>query len=212
MRSTDQTFTERARRAQIVDCAIEVIAESGYPQASVRKIADRAGVAMSVVLYHFGTKDDLVAAVVSECYRSLLTMMLPAVEAESSAIGKLIAHIRTHLSYIDTNRAHQTAIMEIANGFRGRAGQRIADLPVDPAHLESLAKVDLDVIFRLGVESGEFRRLSPDSMAMAVRGALGVSLLRVAADTTFDLAAYGDDLIDAFVRAVTADDPSSTGE
>ncbi|MFT4125431.1 MAG: TetR/AcrR family transcriptional regulator [Gordonia sp. (in: high G+C Gram-positive bacteria)] len=211
MRSRDGTFTERARRAQIVDCAIETIAELGYPQASVRKIADRAGVAMSVVLYHFGNKDELVAAVVSECYRSLLTMMVPAVAAQETAAGKLAAHIRTHLHYIGTNRAHQTSIMEIANGFRGRGGERLADLPIDPEHLGALAEVDLDVIFRLGVESGEFRPLSPDSMAMAVRGALGVALLRVTADDAFDVAAYGDDLVDAFLRASVATD-GSTGK
>lgn len=205
MRSDSPTFTERARRSQIVACAIEVIAELGYPQASVRKIADRAGVAMSVVLYHFGNKAELVAAVVSECYRSLLEMMVPAVEAEASAPDKLSAHIRTHLTYIATNRAHQTAIMEIANGFRGPHGERMADLPVEPEHLDGLAKVDLEVIIRQGVDSGQFRHLSPESIAMAVRGALGVALLRTTSDDTFDLVAYGDDLIDAFLRACAPD-------
>ena len=46
MRSKDgsSTFTETARRAQIVEYAIEAIAELGYHQASVRKIAERVGV------------------------------------------------------------------------------------------------------------------------------------------------------------------------
>ena len=75
------TFTEDARRTQIVDCAIEVIAELGYGAASIRKIADHVGVAMSVVLYHFGNKDVLVAALVARGYDTLLAAMVPAVEA-----------------------------------------------------------------------------------------------------------------------------------
>lgn len=51
-------------RIPIVECAIEVIAELGFAQASIRKIADRVGIAMSTVLYHFGNRDNLVDAVV----------------------------------------------------------------------------------------------------------------------------------------------------
>ncbi|MGH2551254.1 MAG: TetR/AcrR family transcriptional regulator, partial [Thermomicrobiales bacterium] len=47
-----ESFTRTARKAQIVACAIDVIAEVGYQQASIRKIADRVGIAMSAVLYH----------------------------------------------------------------------------------------------------------------------------------------------------------------
>jgi AcrR family transcriptional regulator len=100
VRSDDErspTFTQSARRAQIVGCAIEVIAEVGYPQASIRKIADRVGVAMSAVLYHFGNKDNLVDAIVEEMYRTALSTVVPAMEAESTATGKLNAYIRANV-------------------------------------------------------------------------------------------------------------------
>lgn len=204
MRSRQPTFTETARRAQIINCGIEVIAESGFAQASMRKIADRAGVAMSVVAYYFGHKDDLVAAIVSECYARLIAMMLPAVEAQDTAAGQLAAHIRTHLRYIDTCRSHQVAITEIANTFRGRDGKRLADLNIDPAHRDALARIDLEVIFRLGLETGEFRDLPVESMALAVRSAIGGATLKATTDPGFDPVAYGEVLIDLFVRAATA--------
>ena len=200
MRSTE-TFTETARRAQITDCAIEAIAELGYGRASVRKIADRAGVAMSVVLYHFGTKDELIAAVVSECYRTLLDAMLPAVGAETTAGARLAAHIRTHLRYLRTHRSHQIALTEIANGFRGRDGRRLWDLPVDPVHSAGLARVDLEVLLRAGVDSGEFRDLPVDSVATVIRGSIGAVLQRSIGDPAYDLDGYADDLIDLLARA-----------
>ena len=206
MRSTPPTFTETARRTQIVDCAIDAIAELGFTQASVRKIADRADVAMSVVLYHFGNKDGLVTAIVSECDRSLIEMMLPAVEAESTASGKLAAHIRTHIRCIETRHSHRVAITEIASNFRGRDGRRLADLDIDPAHLDALAKIDLEVIFRLGLNSGEFRELSPDAMALAVRSAIGGAVLESVVKPDFDVAAYGEELVTAFLRAATREE------
>ena len=51
------TFTETARRAQILACAIGAIAESGYGRASLAEIARRAGVSKGVVSYYFTSKD-----------------------------------------------------------------------------------------------------------------------------------------------------------
>ncbi|ESV60943.1 bacterial regulatory s, tetR family protein [Mycobacteroides abscessus MAB_091912_2446] len=41
------------------------------------KIADRAGIAMSVVLYHFGTKDGLIEAVIASMYQAALETVPP---------------------------------------------------------------------------------------------------------------------------------------
>ena len=56
------TFTQLKRRDQLVDCAIEAIAELGFPRASVAEVARRAGVSKGVVTYHFPAKDDLIQA------------------------------------------------------------------------------------------------------------------------------------------------------
>ncbi|MEV6561600.1 TetR/AcrR family transcriptional regulator [Nocardia sp. NPDC051756] len=194
------TFTEIARRAQIVECAIETIAELGYHQASVRKIAERVGVAMSVVQYHFGNKDEMVAAIVAELYRSVLDVMLPMVEAEATARGKLAAHIRAHAKCIATYRSQQIALMEIGSNYRSSAGQRLHEVGVDlePAQLADLSKLELEAIFALGIETGEFRELSATSMATALRGAIGGALLRSTGDPDFDVVAYGEDLVVAF--------------
>ncbi|MFW0789559.1 TetR family transcriptional regulator [Gordonia sp. CPCC 205333] len=202
MRSTP-TFTESARREQLVDCAIEAIAELGYVKASVRKIAERAGVAMSVVLYHFGNKDELVTAVVGECYRSLVGAMHPVVTAADSAHEQLAAHIRCHIDYIATHRDHQFALMEIANNFRTSDGRRLheAGLRIPPELLAQLAEIELDAIFANGVKSGEFRSLPTDSMALAVRSAIGGALLQSTVNPEFDIHAYGETLVSAFFLA-----------
>ena len=88
MRSNDGlTFTEQARREQIVAGAVEVIATSGYPQASVAKIADHVGIAKSVVLYHFKTKSDIIEAAVMAVF-TRAAVIAPAVAAEHHCRGQ----------------------------------------------------------------------------------------------------------------------------
>lgn len=50
-----------ARREQILDTALDVIAERGYSGATVRQIADAAGVSVAGLQHHFGSKEKLLA-------------------------------------------------------------------------------------------------------------------------------------------------------
>ncbi len=63
MSSTDLTAAARIR-----DAAIEVFAQEGFAQATVRAIAARAGVSPGLVIHHFGSKHELRLA----CDRQLL--------------------------------------------------------------------------------------------------------------------------------------------
>ena len=49
------TFIEQARRQQIIEATIAAVAEEGYAGASLAKVAERAKISKSVVIYHFGT-------------------------------------------------------------------------------------------------------------------------------------------------------------
>jgi AcrR family transcriptional regulator len=50
------------RRAQLVDAALAVAADEGIAAATVRRVAERAGVALGVVHYCFEDKDELFGA------------------------------------------------------------------------------------------------------------------------------------------------------
>lgn len=45
------TFTERARRQQLIDATIDLISTRGYPATSLSAIAERAGLSKAAVLY-----------------------------------------------------------------------------------------------------------------------------------------------------------------
>lgn len=75
------------RRDLVVDAATTAFAEHGYEGASVRDIAEQAGVVASVVYDHFGSKRDLYLELLTRHGRSLIdeTMALP----EVSSVGEL---------------------------------------------------------------------------------------------------------------------------
>src|SRR5258707_12388132 len=60
-----EPVTEIARRDQLVDSAIRLIAEQGHARASLSRIAEQAGGSKAALLYYFKTKDDLLDAVLA---------------------------------------------------------------------------------------------------------------------------------------------------
>src|SRR6187402_3052279 len=49
----------KAKRAEILDVALEVIARDGYTSATVKHLADAVGLSQNGLLHYFGSKDAL---------------------------------------------------------------------------------------------------------------------------------------------------------
>ncbi|WP_433500750.1 TetR family transcriptional regulator [Sphaerimonospora sp. CA-214678] len=58
-KSRRRTRDPQAKRAAIIEAARATFAELGYEKATIRKIAERAGVSNGLVTLHFSSKEDL---------------------------------------------------------------------------------------------------------------------------------------------------------
>lgn len=197
-----ESFTRTARKAQIVACAIEVIAEVGFTQASIRKIADRVGIAMSAVLYHFGTKDNLVDAVIEHMYRMMLAGLVPALDTETTATGKLNAYIRSTITYFGTHRVALLALASLGTSYQPSDGRRFDELGLSPEVAEQLAVLDPTAILVAGHRDGEFGDFPLESTAMALRGAVNSVVEKIVREPRYDATGYGEDLVEIFGRVV----------
>lgn len=122
-----RTFLDEARRAQIVDTAIEVIAEWGYANTSLVQIAERARTSKSVVLYHFHGKNELIAQVVAKIFAVAIAEVRQKVQAEPTATGKLRALIEARVGFLSTHRAHMQTLLDIWISYQGPDGRMVLD-------------------------------------------------------------------------------------
>ena len=203
MRSNDGTsgltFLEAARRRQIVDCAIESLAEEGYAQTTLARIAQRAAVSKSVIVYHFGTKDDVLRAVADEVFARATEVVRPQVSAETSPSGQLTAYLRARVGFLATHRAHMLALFEIWMNLRDERGQ------LRFGEADAVDTVDaIERILRAGQDSGEFGAFDTAVTAMAVRQAVDGVLLQLRARPDLDLDRYAEELTALFGRATAA--------
>jgi AcrR family transcriptional regulator len=189
-----RTFTETARRAQIVAAAIDTIAELGYGQASLARIAETAGTSKGVIIYHFGGKDELMRELVAEVVARGVAYMEPQIDAEPTGAGKLRAYIESNLAFMGENRNHMVAIFEIALNARAADGSRLYDVSVQDTGVAALEQL---LAYFQG--TGEFRAgFDPHVMAMAIRAAINAVPAQLARDPALDVAHHAREIADMF--------------
>ena len=87
----------QATRLRILDAARDVLVQRGYGDASTRAVAERAGVQLSLVHYHFGSKQQLLLAVLDRENERLLERQ----QRLYAAPGPLADKWRTACHYLD---------------------------------------------------------------------------------------------------------------
>ena len=76
-------MTEDTRKA-ILEAALEIVGESGFEKLTIRAIAERAGIGIGTVNYHFGSKPKAIA----EAYRFVTSELRSAFKALEDEIGR----------------------------------------------------------------------------------------------------------------------------
>jgi AcrR family transcriptional regulator len=191
---SSRTFIEDARRTQLVGCAIDTIAELGYGQASLGRIAERAGISKGVIAYHFAGKAELLSEVVADVLARAEEYIRPRITAESTGRGMLRAYIESSLAFMGEYPNHVLAILEIARNARG--GEDGASF--DPSVLDG-AVIALTQLLARFQSTGEFRAdFDPAVVAAAIRAAIDAVPRRLATDPELDVEHYGRELANLF--------------
>jgi len=177
-----------------VTAAIDTIAELGYGQASLARIAERAGASKGVISYHFAGKDDLIREVVAELLAKGQAYMLPRILAESSGPRMLRAYIESNLAFMRENRNHLVAFLEIFLNARSEDGSPLLDEKSLDYQVTSLEQ--LLAHFQA---TGDLRAdFDPHVMAVAIRGAMDQVPPRLARYPDLDIDRYARELAALF--------------
>ncbi|HEY2225894.1 TetR/AcrR family transcriptional regulator [Actinomycetospora sp.] len=204
-----RTFTETARREQIVRAAVDTLAELGYADTSLGKIARTAGLSsVGMISYYFAGKAELMSEVVATVLATAEEIVAPRVAAESSAVARFRVYVEASLEWVAAHRTEAVALIEITVG--SRRPERSDDMEVGATEIVA------DLVARAQTELASRREssgdpgpesIAPHVVAVAVRGAIngavGHSLRRrpgPGADP--ELAAEGARLAELFVRGL----------
>ncbi|MGO9452378.1 MAG: TetR/AcrR family transcriptional regulator [Candidatus Binataceae bacterium] len=190
----EPSFIEAARRAQIIECAIDTIASVGYAQASLARVAKRAGISKGVISYHFAGKDDLIKQIVGAVLRSFDSYVRSRMMTQYSAADLLRVFIESNIAFIGSHRKQLRALIEILTNARAEDGKPLLDPALPEREIESLER-----ILRRGQQKGEFRKFSTRMMAVTIRAAaIDIAVGQSAADPNFDLDVYARELVTTF--------------
>src|SRR3954471_10499424 len=117
------------RRAQLVDAALAIATAEGVPAVTVRRVAERADVALGVVHYCFADKDELFAALADRIVADLTSAAVDALPLDG--VPDLPTAIDTAVlamwALIEKTPGAQLLTYEITtHALRGAGGRRVA--------------------------------------------------------------------------------------
>ena len=137
---------------QIVDAAVIVIAENGYHQAQVSKIAKEAGVADGTIYLYFKNKEDILISVFREKMAIFVENIKEILKKDLPIADKLQLVVENHFKVLQED-PHLAIVTQL------ELRQSNKDLRFQINNVLKEYMVLLDTLLEEGVEKGE---LSPD--------------------------------------------------
>ena len=167
------TFIEEARRQQIIEAAIDTVAEIGFAKASLAEIAKAADISKAVIPYYFGSKDELIEQTLGAVYARSDTYIASRVSVQETALEKLRAYVTAQLEFARDHRRLAVADWELMSSFDSpEAKRRFNSKTYDPIR-QRMGK-----ILSQGQENGEFRGFSVNTVASTILGMLDGIILQ----------------------------------
>ena len=95
---------DRPKYKQIIDAAVVVIAENGYHQAQVSKIAKQAGVADGTIYLYFKNKEDILISMFQDKLGIFISSIEEEMDRVSSAKEKMLVLVRKHFEILSEDK------------------------------------------------------------------------------------------------------------
>lgn len=151
MKGNGYMKTNKPKYKQIIDAAVIVIAENGYHQAQVSKIAKQAGVADGTIYLYFKNKEDILISLFREKMGLFIEKIDEEIAGKQTAAEKLLVMVESHFKILSSD--HQLAIVTQLELRQSNKELRMKINDVLKGYLKLI-----DNIIQYGIETGEFKR------------------------------------------------------
>lgn len=156
----------RPKYKQIIEAAVEVIAENGYYASRVSNIASKANVADGTIYLYFENKEDILISVFKDKMGAFINKVEKSISEKTNASDKLFTLIQSHFSQLYENK-HLAIVTQLElRQSKLELRQEINNV------LKSYLNI-IDSIVKLGIETGEFRDdINPQLIRQMIFGTL----------------------------------------
>jgi AcrR family transcriptional regulator len=153
-------------RTRLLNAAVRVFDRKGYAAASVREVAELAGVTKPALYYHFGSKEGLLLAILRQAEAQVVSAMDRALARTGTARGRILDLCADVYALFGEN----VSVARVAHAVF--LGPPDGAPPFDVAVFEARFREAIERIASDGIESGELRNVSTTDLALAVMGIL----------------------------------------
>jgi AcrR family transcriptional regulator len=194
--------TESARRSQIIDATIAVIAELGFHQASYARIVARAGLSSSrIISYHLGSKADLIQAVLLSIIDSKDRFLWQRSGNPTNRHDIIRGYIESEVAFLGKYPEKVRALREIEDHISRE----------DPMPGLLVREVRVGRLIRQlqqGQREGSFGQFDVEIMAESIAYAIDGANGAFHTNPQLDLEHYGRELANLFQRALEPKHPN----
>lgn len=130
----------KAIREDILDHALELIAEAGYKGFSMRKLGTRLGIAAKTIYNYFHNKDEIYLAILTRGFETLYEKCAAANDRNPDPMAKIAALCRTYVNFgLEYANLYNLMFTWHVPKFRDYVGTEME--PVAQLELETALKV-----------------------------------------------------------------------
>ncbi len=153
-------------KTRLLRAAVQVFDRKGYAGASVREIADLAGVTKPALYYHFGSKEGVLLAILHEAQRQFADTVDRALARPGTARDRITALCEEVYGQFELN----VPVVRVAHAVFLGPPEAVPNFDVsvfDTRFLDAVERIVAE-----GITAGELRDVPPRDVAMAVEGIL----------------------------------------
>ncbi len=190
-----KSYHHGSLRSALIDAAIELLAERGTAEFTLRELAKGLGVTHAATYHHFKDKDDLFAAVAEDGYRRLgEAVEAAAQQAPEHPVLKMREMGSAYVRFACENQAH----------FRVMFGRKFADISRYPSMEDAgqQTKGLMEQMVHSGHQEGLYEPSADVEELIAVSWSTVHGLALLTINGHFDYLKQDQDL-DTFVQRIT---------
>ena len=188
-----------ATRRRIIDSAIDLINEIGYPAAGLADIIERAELTKGALYYHFDSKEALATTIIEEGAATMLDTFRAASRSSSPAMENIVHGLFMVTDVLSGDRVAQAAsrLLRTFGGFNATAKQTYVALLDEMTQMTTSAVAEGDL--RPGLDAVE-------SSNVIVGAMLGAELFSSALADGKDLRARFTRVWEIMLPAIVSDE------